>query len=98
MPTQDSITRSLIIVDQTLREVFPDDFDQRCMYAAFGLRLLLKQVGLKPQIIGGDFLCFVLSTDSRKATLQGFGSHTSPKPSHYWVEADGFDGRYRLCR
>jgi hypothetical protein len=88
MLNQDPITRNLAIVDQTLREVFPDDFDKRCMYTVFGLRYLLTEAGLSPQIVGGDFLCLMLSTDNRKTTLQGFGGGTVG-PSHFWIEANG---------
>lgn len=88
MAPRDPITRSLAVVDKTLREAFPEDFDKRCMYAAFGLRQLLQAAGLTPQIVGGQFMCLVVSPDGQQATFQGFGTPNSqaPEPSHYWVE------------
>ncbi|MFJ0454189.1 hypothetical protein [Bordetella bronchiseptica] len=88
MAKQDPITRSLALVDKVLRETFPDDFDKRCMYAAFGLRRLLHETGLTPVIVGGQFMCLVISPDGKRATVQGFGSPNAPtqEPSHYWVE------------
>jgi hypothetical protein len=86
MAKQDPIARSLAIVDKALRAAFPDDFDKRCMYAAFGLRSLLQEAGLSPEIVGGEFLCLALSPDGKRATLQGFGKPNSQEPSHYWVE------------
>jgi len=88
MVSLDPVTRSLAIVDKALRATFPDDFDRRCMYAAFGLRQLLQEAGQTVQIVGGQFLCLVVSPDGRRATFQGFGmpSSQAPEPSHYWVE------------
>lgn len=90
MASLDPVTRSLAIVDKALRAAFPDDFDKRCMYAAFGLRQLLQEAGQTVQIVGGQFLCLVVSPDGRQVTFQGFGMPSSaqaPEPSHYWVEA-----------
>lgn len=88
MTSLDPVTRSLAIVDKALRATFPDDFDKRCMYAAFGLRQLLQEAGQTAQIVGGEFLCLVISPDGRQATFQGFGtpSEQASEPSHYWVE------------
>lgn len=88
MVSLDPVTRSLAIVDKALRAAFPDDFDRRCMYAAFGLRQLLQEAGQTVQIVGGQFLCLVVSPDGSRATFQGFGtpSAQAPEPSHYWVE------------
>lgn len=80
--------RSLAIVDEALRIAFPSDFDTRCMYAAFGLRDLLRSAGLPAQIVAGDFLCFSMSTDGRQAIMDGFGSPSANPPSHFWVETD----------
>lgn len=59
------------------------------MYASFGLSALLNDAGMATQIIGGDFLCAVVSQDGSRMTLQGFGSQHSELPSHYWIEAQG---------
>jgi len=78
------------LIDSMLRELFPDDYDARCMYAAFGLSSLLRQLGLDARIVGGDFLAFVVSKDGRQANLQGFGQGSdSALPSHFWVESSG---------
>lgn len=86
---QDPISHCLAVVDKALREIFPSDFDQRCLYAVSGLQLLLKEAGFTPEIVGGDFLCFVLSVDNRQGTLQGFGNPDATQVSHYWIEANG---------
>jgi hypothetical protein len=78
------------LIDSVLRTLFPDDYDARCMYAAFGLSSLLRQSGLDARIVGGDFLAFVVSKDGRQANLQGFGQGSdSALPSHFWVESSG---------
>lgn len=77
-------------IDRVLRALFPDDYDARCMYAAFGLSSLLRQSGLDARIVGGDFFAFVVSKDGRQANLQGFGQGSdSALPSHFWVESSG---------
>lgn len=86
MPRNDPVSRSIAVLDLALRQAFPDDFDRRCMYAAFGLKLLLAEAGFATKIMGGDFLCLVLGSHSRESMLQGFGSSTSPESSHYWIE------------
>lgn len=80
------LTRALAVVDRTLRTTFPDDYDQRCMYAAFGLRALLHRAGHEARIIGGDFAAFVVSRTGERAGLKGFG-FADDGPAHYWVEA-----------
>ncbi len=82
------IERVLCVVDKCLRSQFPDDYHKRCMYASFGIHRLLDGMGYKPEIVGGDFLAFVISKDGCDATLQGYGSPTEPV-SHFWVELDG---------
>lgn len=79
----------LAIVDAALRATFPDDFDRRCMYAAFGLRDRLRAAGHLAEILAGDFLCFSLSQDGSQAILDGFGTVSADPPSHFWVEAAG---------
>lgn len=81
--------RSLATVDAALRATFPDDYDARCMYAAFGIRDLLREAGLSAEIVAGNFLCFSVSKDGREATMEGFGTQAATKPSHFWVEAAG---------
>ncbi|MBF8721379.1 hypothetical protein [Pseudomonas guariconensis] len=82
------IERVLYVVDKCLRSQFPDDYHKRCMYASFGIHRLLEGMGYKPEIVGGDFLAFVISKDGRDATLQGYGSPNEPV-SHFWVELEG---------
>lgn len=79
----------LAAVDAALRATFPDDYDARCMYAAFGVRDLLRAAGLPAEIVAGDFLCFSVSKDGREALMDGFGTQAATTPSHFWVEAAG---------
>ena len=81
--------RILAVVDAALRATFPDDFDARCMYAAFGVRDLLRAAGQPAEILAGDFLCFSVSKDGKEALMEGFGAQAAAPPSHYWVEAAG---------
>lgn len=76
-------------VDATLRGVFPDDFDRRCMYAAFGVHDLLVAGGHAAEVAAGDFLFLTVSRD--QLLMEGFGTaDLAGPPSHFWVEADGF--------
>lgn len=83
------ITHILAVVDAALREAFPDDYDARCMYAAFGVRDRFRAAGQPATIVGGDFLCFSVSKDGREALMEGFGAASATPPSHFWVEACG---------
>lgn len=82
------IERVLYVVDKCLRSHFHDDYHKRCMYASFGIHRLLEGMGHSPEIVGGDFLAFVISKDGLNATLQSYGSPTEPV-SHFWVELGG---------
>lgn len=90
MGGEDPITRALAIADASLRTFFPNDFHQRCMYAAFGLSSLLRDTGISAQVVGGDFLCALVSKDGTQMSLQGFGTSGRGEPSHFWVETQGF--------
>lgn len=84
------LEKILCVVDRTLRNEFPEDFHKRCMYAAFGVRELLRNLDCSPVVVGGDFMAFVLSKDKRQASIQGYSSlGRSSEHSHYWVEVDG---------
>lgn len=89
MAKTDPITHSLLVTDAELRASFPLDFHKRCMYAAFGIASLLEDAGVEASVVGGDFLCAVVSTDGRQLSLQGFGTTGVGEPSHYWVRASG---------
>lgn len=56
------------------------------MYAAFGLRALLRLAGHEALIIGGDFAAFIVARTMGRAGLKGFG-FAADGPAHYWVEA-----------
>lgn len=90
MTGEDVTTRALALTDVSLRAFFPNDFHKRCMYAAFGLSSLLQDSGVSAQVIGGDFLCALVSSDGTQMSLQGFGSSGQGEPSHFWVETQGF--------
>lgn len=83
------VERILVVVDAALRATFPGDYDARCMYAAFGVRDLLRASGQPAEILAGDFLCFSVSKDGREALMEGFGAQAAIPPSHFWVEAAG---------
>jgi hypothetical protein len=82
-----TITRSLYVVDRSLRKEFREDYYKRCMYAAFGTTALLQDAGFKANIVDGDFLAFVVARFEQRAGLQGFRLGTD-QPSHFWVEVD----------
>lgn len=90
MAKPNPLSSALATVDRVLRQRFPDDFDKRCLYAAFGLRALLQRRGIASEIVGGNYTCFVVSTDMQQASHQGFGSQSTDKLSHYWVEAQNY--------
>lgn len=81
------VARAVAVVDRSLRRIFPADYDKRCMYAAFGLQSLLKRSGVLANIVGGDFLAFVVARSGDRAGMQGFG-FGNDGPSHYWVETE----------
>lgn len=81
------MARQVSVVDSALRAMFPQDYDKRCMYAAFGLRVLLREAGVNAKIIGGDFVAFVVARTEKRAGMEGFG-FGEEYPSHYWVETE----------
>jgi hypothetical protein len=87
MNLQSTIARVFAAVDRSLRKEFLLDYDRRCMYAAFGTCALLQNAGIEANIVGGDFVAFVVSTSGQRAGFQGFGSGEN-EPSHFWVEAE----------
>ncbi len=89
MTAKDTIGQVLAIVDVSLREFFPDDFHRRCMYASLGIAALLRDEGISAQVVGGEFICTVVSRDGATMTLQGFGGSKDGLPSHFWVLAAG---------
>jgi hypothetical protein len=72
-------------VDKALRSEFADDFDKRCLSAAFAVFALLQDEGFDTRLAGGDFVAFVVARSEQRAGLQGFG-YGSDQPSHFWVE------------
>lgn len=76
-------------IDWCLKNSFPTDYDARCLYTACAIYSILKDVGVKSVIVGGDVRVFTLSSDGREASLEGFCGSSQDQPSHYWVEADG---------
>ena len=82
------LIRVLYIVDRITRTEFPIDFDRRCIYSAYGVLSLLRDAGVSANIVGGDFLAFVVAKNGQKAGMQGFGSKIG-ELSHFWVDAGG---------
>jgi hypothetical protein len=76
------------VVVRSLRKEFPEDFYKRCYYAAFAMRALLLDGGVEAEIVGGDFVAFIVSRDGSRAGMQGFG-FGAEQCSHFWVEAEG---------
>lgn len=84
------LERVLCVIDRTLRNQFSEDFHKRCMYAAFGMRELIRDLGYSPILVGGNFAALVVSRDQRQASMQGYSSQgCSSGHSHYWVEVEG---------
>lgn len=86
--TPEHIRLSMSVVDQSLREMFPDNYWKRCMYAAFGLQLLLKEEGIASDIVAGDVACFVLYTQDNQPGMDGFKTEKPGVPAHFWVETN----------
>lgn len=84
----DPISRSFAIVDHTLRETFPNNYWQRCMYAALGMRELLYADGISARIVFGDLACFTISPDFQTAGWDGY-VNDGKSAAHFWLEADG---------
>lgn len=89
MTKPDTISRVMAVVDTSLREFFPSDYHSRCMYAAIGLAALLEEEGVSSQVVGGDFLCAVISKDGKRRNLQGYGPSPTGAPTHFWVRTHG---------
>jgi hypothetical protein len=82
------LARALYIVERELRHSFPDDYDARCMYAAFGLRGLFHNSGVAATLVGGDFMAFVASKSLPYGSHQGFAGSENGY-SHFWIEVEG---------
>ena len=88
MLSNSQILKLLGVVVRSLRKEFPEDFYKRCYYAAFAMRALLLDAGVEAEIVGGDFVAFIVARDGTRAGLQGFG-FGAEQCSHFWVEAEG---------
>jgi hypothetical protein len=84
MISEHKIAQVLSVVVRSLRKEFPEDFYKRCAYAALGTRALLSELGINAEIVGGDFVAFVVATDNSRGGLQGFGGGQAYS-SHFWV-------------
>lgn len=85
---ENSILRCAYVVDRSLRQCFPDDFDARCMYAAFGIWRLTKRMGHEAKITAGDFAALSIAVDNSQAAFQGY-EKSEDAYGHYWCEVDG---------
>ena len=63
------ITRVLSVVDWCLKHQFPDNYDARCMYSAFGASTMLNEAGLVAQIITGDVYAFTVTPSGDQAII-----------------------------
>lgn len=82
----DRIEGILTIVAESLRDKFPDDFYKRCGYAAWAVRALLIDEDAEAELVGGNFVAFVVSPSTGQVGLQGFGYNPS-QCAHFWVES-----------
>lgn len=83
-----SISRIAIVVEKSLRKCFPDDYDNRCMYAAFGMHTLAKKQNHTSIIVAGGFAALTVSRDNSHAVYQGYNDGDG-EFGHYWCEIDG---------
>ncbi len=82
--------KASLVVHRELRKRFPENAGQRCMYGAFALAHLLREMDFEATVVGGDFAIFVPARDGRSAAFHGFGGSNEPgTASHYWVESCG---------
>jgi hypothetical protein len=88
MLSNSQILKLLGVVVRSLRKEFPEDFYKRCYYATFAMRALLLDGGVEAEIVGGDFVAFIVSRDGVRAGMQGFG-FGADQCSHVWIEAEG---------
>lgn len=87
MKLENLVLRCAYVVDRSLRQCFPDNFDARCMYASFGVWHLAKRMGHEATIIAGDFSALTVAIDNSRASFQGYGK-SSNGYAHYWCEVD----------
>jgi hypothetical protein len=90
MTSNDQITRYFSIVDYALRHAFPDSYWKRCMYAALGMRELLRADGIDAKMVYGDVACFTISPDAKNAGWQGFVNNGVGPAAHFWIETVGY--------
>lgn len=88
MQFENAVVRSFSVVDRALRRSFPTDYHKRCMYAAFGMQMLLSDYGHEASIQGGDAVTFMVSRSGQQAGMQGF-ANAAEGHAHYWVVAAG---------
>lgn len=88
MLSNSQTVRLLGVVVRSLRKEFPVDFYKRCYYAAFAMRALLRDAGVEAEIVGGDFVAFIVANNGARAGMQGFG-FGEEQCSHFWVVAEG---------
>lgn len=81
-----TVEKALAVVDWCLRRQFPDDYDARCMYSAFGVAHLLNKAGIQSFVSGGEIRVFTSTQDGQGHGAQGFGASKTDEPSHYWVD------------
>jgi hypothetical protein len=66
MVSHNHIVRLLSVLVRSLRKEFPEDFYKRCNYAVFGMRALLLDARVEAEIVGGDFVDFIVSKDGAR--------------------------------
>ncbi|MCE6959646.1 hypothetical protein LAZ40_11515 [Cereibacter sphaeroides] len=82
-----AVARCAHVVDRSLRKCFPEDFDARCMYAAFGMHRLAQTIGLRSIVVAGDFVALSVAMDNSRASFQGY-QRSEGDFAHYWGEIE----------
>lgn len=88
MQLDKSIARIAFVVEKSLKKYFPDDYDKRCMYAAFGMHALAKKQKHDSIIVAGGFAALTVALDNSNAAYQGYNDGDG-EFGHYWCEIDG---------
>ncbi len=88
MRLESSIVRCAYVVERALKTCFLSDFDERCMYSAFGMHRLAKRLGHQSVIVAGSFAALTVARDKSQASFQGYAG-SEGEYGHYWGEIDG---------
>lgn len=80
--------RAAYIVNKALQSYFPEDYQARCMYAAYGTQSVLQTMGYQSRIVAGSFGIFSLARDGSRVTFDIWGGNDTGV-SHFWCVVNG---------